>query len=316
MKKQKMLKKVAIASTAVLLAAAVAVPTGLFIRGNLSRTQLPEGFSSELADFDGIQRQEGTDVRIMSANLLVSYKSWGGEPVKPRAKQFTEFVQKTAPDVIGAQEVCGDWHACLKANLPNYEIVHPQNNLFQKSLTTLLYNTETLRCVDSGRMTYSEGDGTKHRAVTWGVFETLAGGKRFIVTSTHLDLIREGKEDAEFAIMRGQAEEFFELLGDLRAKYDCPAFCTGDYNAMESDSEKGFFAATGIYDLFAERLQDTKFRASLQSAGTEEEWDYPSWDHIFMDGEVDILAFRVCSEPFLKTMSDHYPIFADIAFKD
>lgn len=135
MKKQKMLKKVAIASAAVLLAAAVAVPTGIFIRGNLSRTQLPEGFSSELADFDGVQRQGDADVRIMSANLLVSYKSWGGEPVKPRAKQFTEFVQKTAPDVIGAQEVCGDWHACLKANLPNYEIVHPQNNLFQKSLS-------------------------------------------------------------------------------------------------------------------------------------------------------------------------------------
>lgn len=315
MAKQKIWKKVAVASAAVLLAAAVAVPTGIFVRGNLSRTPLSESFSADLAAFDGIQKAESTDIRVMSANLLVSYKSWGGEPVKPRAKQFTEFVKQTAPDVIGAQEVCGDWHACLKANLPNYKILHPQNNLFEKSLTTLLYNTETLRCIDSGRMTYSEGDGTKHRAVTWGVFETLAGGKRFIVTSTHLDLIREGKEDAEFAIMQGQAEEFFELLADLRAKYDCPAFCTGDYNAMENDSEKGVFAAAGIYEVFAGRLQDTKFRAASQAAGTEEAWDYPSWDHIFMEGEAEILAFRVCSEPFLKDMSDHYPIFADISLK-
>lgn len=315
MAKQKVWKKVAVASTVVLLAAAVAVPTGIFVRGNLSRTPLSESFSADLAAFDGIQKAESTDIRVMSANLLVSYKSWGGEPVNPRAKQFTEFVKQIAPDVIGAQEVCGDWHACLKANLPNYKILHPQNNLFEKSLTTLLYNTETLRCIDSGRMTYSEGDGTKHRAVTWGVFETLAGGKRFIVTSTHLDLIREGKEDAEFAIMQGQAEEFFELLGELRAKYDCPAFCTGDYNAMENDSEKGVFAAAGIYEVFAGRLQDTKFRAASQAAGTEEAWDYPSWDHIFMEGEAEILAFRVCSEPFLKDMSDHYPIFADISLK-
>lgn len=315
MAKQKTLKKAMITAAAILLAAAVAVPTALWQRGNLSRTQLPEGFSSELADFDGIQKAQDTDIRVMSANLLVSYKSWGGEPVKPRAKQFAEFVQKTAPDVIGAQEVCGDWHACLKSNLPNYKIVHPQNNLFEKSLTTLLYNTETLRCIDSGRMTYSEGDGTKHRAVTWGVFETLADGKRFIVTSTHLDLIREGKEETEFAIMRGQAEEFFELLGSLRAKYDCSAFCTGDYNAMENDSEKGVFAAAGIYDIFAERLQDIKFQSAEQAAGTMEAWDYPSWDHIFMDGEAEILAFRVCSEPFLKDMSDHYPIFADISLK-
>lgn len=315
MAKQKALKKAVIASAAILLAVAMAVPTGIFLRGNLSRTPLPAAFSSDLADFDGIHKAQDTDIRVMSANLLVSYKSWGGEPVKPRAKQFTEFVQQTKPDVIGAQEVCGDWHACLKANLPNYKIVHPQNNIFQKSLTTLLYNTETLRCVDSGRMTYTEGDGTKHRAVTWGVFETLKDRKRFIVTSTHLDLIREGKEEAEFEIMRGQVEEFFELLEDLRAKYDCPAFCTGDYNAMENGSEKGVFAAAGIYEMLAERLQDTKFRAAEQAAGTMEAWDYPSWDHIFMDGEAEISAFRVCSEPFLQGMSDHYPIFTDIALK-
>ncbi len=315
MAKQRNLKKAVIASAAILLAAAIAVPTGLFLRGNLSHTPLPEGFSSELAGFDGIQRAEDADIRIMSANLLVSYKSWGGEPVKPRAKQFVEFVTKTAPDVIGAQEVCGDWHACLKANLPQYKIVHPQNNIVEKSLTTLLYNTETLRCIDSGRMAYSEGDGTKHRAVTWGVFETLADGQRFVATSTHLDLIREGKEEAEFAVMRGQAEEFFTLLDDLRAKYGCPVFCTGDYNAMENDSEKGVFAAAGIYDIFAERLRDTKFLASMQSAGSMEDWEYPSWDHIFMDGDAEILAFRVCSEPFLQDMSDHYPIFADISLE-
>lgn len=313
MAKHKHLKKVAVASTAILLAAAIVVPTALWQRGNLSRTQLHEEFSSELADFDGRQKEHGTDIRVMSANVLVSYKSWGGEPVKPRAKQFVEFVRQTAPDVIGVQEACADWHACLKANLPNYTIVHPQNNLFQKSLTTLLYNTETLRCIDSGRMTYQEGDGTKHRAVTWGVFETLADGKRFIATSTHLDLIREGKEDAEFEIMCGQTEEFFALLSDLRVKYDCPAFCTGDYNSMENDREKGVYAAAGIYEILLNRFQDTKFLAHAQSAGVMEAWDEPSWDHIFMDGEAEILAFRVCSEPFLKDMSDHYPIFADVS---
>lgn len=313
MKNRKNLKAIAVAVSAILVAAAIAVPIALFARGDLSHTELPEDFSFALADFDGIQKEKDTDIRVMSANLLVSYKSWGGEPVKPRAKQFVELVEKTAPDIIGAQEVCGDWHACLDANLPQYEIVHPQNNLFQKSLTTLLYNTETLRCIDSGRMTYTEGDGTKHRAVTWGVFETIAGGRRFIATSTHLDLIREGKEDAERGIMLLQAEEFFTLLSDLKAKYDCPAFCTGDYNSMENDSEKGVFAAAEIYETFAARLQDAKFCATVQSVGTEEAWDYPSWDHIFMDGDAEILAFRVCSEPFLKDMSDHYPIFADVS---
>ncbi len=296
---------------AVLLAAIITVPAVLHQRGNLNGTDLPQGFSESLEDAD-LRKTDDGNIRVMSANLLVSYKSWGGEPVKPRAKQFVSFVESCTPDVIGVQEACFDWHACLEANLTDYEILHPQNNLFQKSLTTLLYNTKTLRCIDSGRMTYSEGDGTKHRAVTWGVFETLSDGKRFAVTSTHLDLIREGKEQEELRIMSGQAEELFALLETIQGKYDCPVFCTGDYNAMENDSEQGVFAAADIYALLSARLQDTKFLAVQQEAGEEEPWDFPSWDHIFMDGNAEISAFRVCSESCLKGMSDHYPIFADI----
>lgn len=65
------------AVVAIILCAAVtlaAVPTAIFfIRGNNSGVQLPAGFEEELS---AQAFENSADVRIMSSNLLVHYKSW------------------------------------------------------------------------------------------------------------------------------------------------------------------------------------------------------------------------------------------------
>ena len=93
--KRKISKK---AVAAIVLCAAVtlaAVPTTIFfIRGNNSGVQLPAGFEEELS---AQAFENSADVRIMSSNLLVHYKSWGDTPAKPRAKQYTKCSNFTAP---------------------------------------------------------------------------------------------------------------------------------------------------------------------------------------------------------------------------
>lgn len=93
--KRKISKK---AVAAIVLCAAVtlaAVPTAIFfIRGNNSGVQLPAGFEEELS---AQAFENSADVRIMSSNLLVHYKSWGGTPAKPRAKQYTKCSNPTSP---------------------------------------------------------------------------------------------------------------------------------------------------------------------------------------------------------------------------
>lgn len=92
------------------------VPTSVYlVRGNISNEKLPESFESEL---EKSYFQNNSDIRIMSSNLLVGYKSWGGKPVKPRAKQYVSLIEKFAPDVIGIQEMCDGWFCCIKHNLP------------------------------------------------------------------------------------------------------------------------------------------------------------------------------------------------------
>ena len=313
-KSKKALKITAAVLAVALVAAAAAYPIAYRVRGNLESEALPEGFSEQLSAAGNAQKADGADVRILSANLLVGYKSWGGSPVRPRAKQFIEVVRHFEPDVAALQEASFDWHACIERNLEHYALLHPQNNLVQKSLTTLLYNTETLTLIDSGRQAYSVGDGTQHRAVTWGVFETKADGKRFAVTSTHLNLVRdEETRSEEIETMTQQVAELTELVAGLQAQYACPVFCAGDYNAMENDSTRGYSAGDEIYRLLAETYTDTKFAAAARTAGSVEAFDLPTWDHIFMQGTAQVCAFRVLSEPCLQEMSDHFPIFADVA---
>lgn len=50
-----------------------------------------------------------------------------------------------------------------------------------------------------------------------------------------------------------------------------------------------------------------------QSCGGKQAWDYPSYDHIFIKGGARADTFALLSYDCLAEMSDHYPIFADIA---
>ncbi len=85
------------------------VPTSVYlVRGNISNEKLPVGYESEL---EKSLFQNNSDIRVMSSNLLVGYKSWGGKPVKPRAKQYISLIEKFAPDVIGIQEMCDGWYS-------------------------------------------------------------------------------------------------------------------------------------------------------------------------------------------------------------
>lgn len=310
---KKVLKITAAVAAVALVAAIAAYPIAYRVRGDLGNVDLPDDFSAQLQTVGGVQQAADADVRVMSANLLVGYKSWGGTPVRPRAKQFVEVMRRFQPDVAALQEASFDWHACIAQNLANCEILHPQNNVVQKSLTTLIYNTETLDLLNSGRQTYSVGDGTQHRAVTWGVFETKSDGKRFAVTSTHLNLVRdEETRGTEIDTMTQQVNELLEIANRIQTQYDCPVFCAGDYNAMENDSTKGIYAGSEIYTMLASKLTDAKFIADLKAAGSAESFDEPTWDHIFIKGEAQVCAFRVLSEPCLQDMSDHFPVFADI----
>lgn len=311
-------KKILIPIFTVAVTAAVAVtayfPVSSAIRTDLSGQSLSSEFTKGIEQSGGFELTDGADIRIMSANILVRYKGWGGTPVKSRALMFAEVLNKYKPDVAAIQEACSDWHKCIEKTVGDtYEFVQPRFDLFRTSLTTMIYNKNTLNLVDSGRVKYSQGDGPQHRAITWAVFETKDDGKRFAAISTHFDLLRLKDTEKEYDIIFSQAEELFAFIDELSEKYDCPVFSAGDYNACETQGDIGEAAGVLIYEKVAEKLSDVKYMTENRIYGSEIGEKDPCWDHIFLSGNAEIKAFRILSDSYLSPLSDHYPIYADIS---
>lgn len=282
-------------------------------------------------------------IRIMSANVLVHIKSWGGEPVKPRAHRFAEAVKHYQPDVIAMQEMCSEWYKYLMPQLSNYKLIESKNSLFMENRSPIIYNTDKLELLESCLQKYSRGDNNGCRVVTRGVFKNKADGKKFIVTSTHLNLIRMTDYEKEKSIMLSQVDEFFNLIDKLSEKYpDAPIFMAGDYNSMEhensryngneytSENDLTYYKCYGkpcgsfAYEKITQKYIDTKFITGIErrfANSHEYNYDDPTWDHIFMTNEnnAKVLTFNVLASDYFHNntdrtsrISDHLPIYVDV----
>lgn len=288
------------------------VPTTVYLsRGDIRNIEIPNDFSQGLKEncFENT-----ADVRIMSSNLLVHYDSWGGKPAKPRAKQYIELVERYKPDVVGIQEMCDSWYCCVKHNLPDgYKMLYPFSTGAFVRMTAMIYNSDTLNLIDKGSFAYEQGDNPRLRRVIWAVFEVKKTGERFAVTNTHLDLLREGREEELTLVMESQAEELSRCIDSLSQDYACPIISVGDFNTMEDTPYTKEIDIPDIYNTLAEKYTDAKFSSKKQVCGNAQEWEYPSYDHIFINGEAASDTFALLSYDYLTEMSDHYPIFADIS---
>ena len=309
--KSKKTKKIIISILLVLALLIASVPTAIFfIRGSENGVELPNGFEDEINSnvFDN-----NADIRVMSSNLLVHYKSWGGTPAKPRAKQYTTLLESYKPDVVGIQEMSDEWYCLLRNNLPDgYKMLFPFSSGVFVRMTAMIYNSNTLDLIDSGNFKYSQGDNPRLRRVVWGVFEVKKTGKRFAVTSTHFDLLRDGREEELTKVMRSQTNQLLDFDNDTYKKYNCPVISVGDFNTMEDTPETKPIDIPAIYNTLAKNLTDSKFNCKNQVCGSEQIWEYPSYDHIFIKGDATTDTFALLSYKSLSDMSDHYTIFADI----
>lgn len=277
-------------------------------------------------------------VRIMSSNVLVHIKDWGGEPVKPRAHRFAEAVKHYAPDVIGMQEMCSEWYKYLLPQLEDYQVIEKRNSAFMENRSAIIYDKSKLNLIESGLHKYSKGDKNGCRVVTYGVFERKSDNVKFIVTSTHLDLIRMKDYEKEKSIMLSQVDEFINVISELKNEYpNLPIFMTGDYNSMEHENSRfdgendlTYFKCSGkpcasfAYEKLKENYTDTKFEPDIDNQICNNTRGYlyndPTWDHIFMTNEnkAKVLTFRVLSSDYFHNnpdrtskISDHLPICVD-----
>lgn len=307
-------KVIAIVTAAV--CALTATGVGLYFHGNIKSCSLPDNFDKAMQEVNS-EKQKG-EIRIMTSNLLVSYKSWGGSDARPRAKMFFETVNTYKPDVIGIQEVCGQWHNCISQNKGSYKMLYPVKTPMLMRMTALMYNTETLNLIDKGQLAYEKGNDSRLRRAVWGIFENKETKARFAVISTHFDCIRPDEEELMLSYMEYQTEKIYEISNDLKEKYNVPVFCVGDFNTKNPGDEEFVdpdYDVPQVYEALCEKLTDTKLIAEKTESGAAQDVDIPTWDHIFLNGEAKINRYAVISPEELTPLSDHYPLFVDAELK-
>ncbi len=285
-----------------------------------------EGFYEE--DAKAGVRAEGSDIRIMSFNILAS--DWSNKPkVEGRDDLLRDVVSRYLPDVIGMQEVNAEWYASLGKEFGTYKFVNEGKNKIWGNVnySTIAYNTETVNLVKWGQSAFVVNYNKNCRNLMWAIFEMKEEpGKRFMVTSTHWDLTSDRRVH--------QAIEMAGILAVLGKYYDLPMYCTGDYNTRENGNEYNVFATlTGFQDSkFTAKKKGLVASTSHLGDGTGTADDYTSgyWklgpvsyrqshintvqsiDHIFASPEAEILYYDTVADEAALTASDHCPIYIDV----
>ena len=285
-----------------------------FINGYYSPVLLvPASFSEKKSAYktdDKAELAEGADIRIMSFNLLCEL--WDDKvPIEEigRHDSVMAILSYYAPDVVGLQEMSDKWYTALDKKFGSwYAFTDRKNEKGQTNFSTLAYNTEKVKLIEHGTKIFSQGNNTKLRLATWGLFERIADGRRFVVMTTHWDLGRNPQ------YQEVHSKEMAEIAVSLKNRFNLPVITTGDYNANESTVYiKNFLSKTGFHEAkytadeikLACKTYHT-FGVSVSTAPAD------SIDHIFGSPDAKFLFYTVVVSQLAINSSDHCPIYADV----
>ena len=261
---------------------------------------------------DSAEVAEGTDIRIMSFNVLCELWDDAAKNYQPRVETAAAVIDYYAPHVVGLQEISDKYHTSLNSLFgEKYKIVDAKTSKKETNFSPLAYNTEKVTLKDHGTEIFSKGNNTKLRLAAWGVFEDKATGKGFIVVNTHWDLTKNG----EYRTVH--SNEMAEVVNELKAKYNLPVITTGDYNTKESEAQY-------VNYVHKAQLSEAKHTAkvinrncktthTLGTAVSTAKAD--SIDHIFGTSDVEFLFFNILVDKLIIDASDHCPLYADIKLK-
>ena len=205
--------------------------------------------------------------------------------------------------------------------------------------TPLLYNTATTKLIAAEYYWYKnqwdKRTGQSHdngagdcasKAATWGLFEDLATGERYIAISTHMCTRSD--------YIRGlQGQEMVALINELIETYNVPVILGGDYNGTIKSANYLAFVEGGLENVQLDKL------ASVYTSPATSHHTYPVYDqdtklvvpdkgdtagatnasnnidHIMVKNHenMEINVFGVVVDEMSKSGADHLPIFMDFS---
>ena len=277
---------------------------------------LQDGFSLSgtwAQDSEGQPRAEGTDLRIISFNILT--EKWGGTDTSPRAELLGVMLENYRPDAVGIQEVCEIWMRMIPYYCGDYKLICTKRPDGVENYSSILYDSAKYEVVDQGVIPYSMTDNKFCRNMGWAVFKEIGSEKpAFGLVSTHWDFDNESKNRS--AYRKVQAEELSAYVATLSAKYGCPVFTTGDYNCIQSSESMTYFRS--INNMWCSKFDSKTYYnvyGSCTSLGAQVSPTGNSIDFVFGTKDTECLGNMIIVNCDTKDISDHRPVLADIRIK-
>ena len=249
-----------------------------------------------------------------------------------RVKGLLRAYREIQPDVLALQEVSRLMARLMMEELS--ETVLPDGSVARYEYisggdTPIVFRRDKLLLLESGFYRYPEAipglEGSFNNAETksycWGVFENRTDGSRFAAMSTHLWWMSSRERPGSAEARAHQFREASRAMDAVLAKYGCFGILMGDLNAalaspcLQTAFDLGWREA---HDLAVGDRDETRGHHPCGPNGYERT-DGGSFaqaiDHILLKGEAMpvIRHFRRLTELWFDPISDHYPLYVDLA---
>ena len=256
---------------------------------------------------------EGAEMRIMSFNILSEY--YGPKVgVEERKNIVMATILTYSPDVLGLQETTAAWQKALNPMFEGkYAFVDTKTERGKTNMSPLVYNLEKVTLLEHGVKTLASGNSENMRVISWGYFERKSDGKRFIVANTHWDLTAMPESRTKQAIEMG------DFVSSMSQKYNCPAITVGDYNTQSHQPQfQTYLDHSGLSDAGLTAKVINRNYKSTHDLYQEQvpAPDILAIDHVFYSADVEALYYNMLIDKDVLNASDHFPVYADLRFKE
>ncbi len=250
-------------------------------------------------------RAEGARLRILSYNLLAS--TWAFKPeLTWRAPMVAKAIRHFKPDLIGVQEAERTWYDALEKRIAPYQFARQKDPSQQGNPScNIIFNAERFRQLDGGILPFTD---RWIRCLHWVLVEDIKTGERFVFANTHWDLTVPKRLD--------NAKMMSAYIKDLKAKYNVPVICGGDFNCDSESAElRELMTLAGLKDAVLEAPIKENPNISSWRCPTVSLTPYRNFkhiDHVLSSAELTPLAARLILDEQILKASDHLPLIVDL----
>lgn len=258
------------------------------------------------------------NLTVMTYNIRLDYSGDGENQWDNRKDKLVNQLRFYEPDIFGIQEGLPNQVRYLDENLEAYSYigVGRDDGKEKGEFSAIYYQDQNFKLVKSGTFWLSTTpekpsvgwDAALPRVCTYGLFQRKSDQQQFWVFNTHFDHV--GKE-ARVNSMK----VILEQIGDLNED-SLPVVLMGDLNVTPGEEpilemKKALSDTRDIAGVVFG--PDATFNEFMFDETPQRRIDYIAVN----ENKVEVLKYAVLTDSYdQKYISDHFPVFCELSFKD